>query len=482
MKKWLYDILENDQLNDGKKFLFDIFLAVIIILSIVPIFIENSEGELPFIFEKIDEGIMFFFITEFLLRFYVASNFREDLKNKGLKHALIQKLRWFTQWKTVIDFLAIIPSIKFFRVFRTLRFLRLFRIFRIYRSIKTFREIDKIFIILKGMKEESRVWHVFLSFTIFFMFVISFALYISERGTQDSEFQNFKDSIWYSVKVLGFGDDTPKTIFGKFFAALLLLINMAIFGFFVSIILNKIQNTMEVITSGKIGKIKLENHIVICGYTKSSQNVIEDLLQDKNNINRIVLITRKKVQDDIHGVIYVNDDYTELDTLLKVNIAKAKFAIVFAEPKEHDTIKDVDLRTVMTIFNIEKEAPNVHTIAEINDERNAEIIKDKIEGDEILYKELIDSKIISSCINHKHLSNMFYELFGTEKSKRLFETDLETILLEGEANVKNIKFYFIDKNATFLGYIDEQNKSFLSPKNDVILNNSHRLIYILDTI
>ena len=54
MKKWLYDILENDQLNDGKKFLFDIFLAVIIILSIVPIFIENSEGELPFIFEKIE--------------------------------------------------------------------------------------------------------------------------------------------------------------------------------------------------------------------------------------------------------------------------------------------------------------------------------------------------------------------------------------------------------------------------------------------
>ena len=94
----------------------------------------------------------------------------------------------------------------------------------------------------------------------------------------------------------------------------------------------------------------------------------------------------------------------------------------------HDTIKDVDLRTVMTIFNIEKEAPNVHTIAEINDERNAEIIKDKIEGDEILYKELIDSKIISSCINHKHLSNMFYELFGTEKNKRLFETDLETVI------------------------------------------------------
>jgi len=478
MKKKLYDLLENDELNNGKKFLFDIFLAIIILTSIVFIFLENEKGELTPVLDITDKGITFFFIVEFLLRFYVSSNFRKDVKEQNLRYAVMQKIKWFFQLTTLIDFLSIIPSIKFFRVFRTLRFLRLFRILKAYRSIKTFRELDKIFTILKGMKEESRIFYVFFSFTVFFMIIISFALYISESGEPDSEFNNFKDSIWYSIQVIGFGDNTPKTIAGKVFAGLLLLINMAVFGFFVSIILNKIQNIMDAVTSGKIGKIKLENHIVLCGYTKSSQNVIEDLLKDKSNINNIVLISQKKIEDDLNGVIYVNADFTELKSLTDVNIDKAKFAIVFAESKEHDSSRDIDLRTVITIYHIETINPEVHTIAEINDEENAEIIKDKIQGDEILYKEKIDSRIILNCIKHKNISPMIYELFGESNKERLAESNLEQLKLNPPVSVKEVKSFFNNQDATFLGFINDKNESFLSPKNDINVENSHRLIYI----
>ena len=478
MKKKLYDLLENDELNNGKKFLFDIFLAIIILTSIVFIFLENEKGELTPVLDITDKGITFFFIVEFLLRFYVSSNFRKDVKEQNLRYAVMQKIKWFFQLTTLIDFLSIIPSIKFFRVFRTLRFLRLFRILKAYRSIKTFRELDKIFTILKGMKEESRIFYVFFSFTVFFMIIISFALYISESGEPDSEFNNFKDSIWYSIQVIGFGDNTPKTIAGKVFAGLLLLINMAVFGFFVSIILNKIQNIMDAVTSGKIGKIKLENHIVLCGYTKSSQNVIEELLKDKSNINNIVLISQKKIEDDLNGVIYVNADFTELKSLTDVNIDKAKFAIVFAESKEHDSSRDIDLRTVITIYHIETINPEVHTIAEINDEENAEIIKDKIQGDEILYKEKIDSRIILNCIKHKNISPMIYELFGESNKERLAESNLEQLKLNPPVSVKEVKSFFNNQDATFLGFINDKNESFLSPKNDINVENSHRLIYI----
>jgi len=310
------------------------------------------------------------------------------------------------------------------------------------------------------------------------MIIISFALYISESGEPDSEFNNFKDSIWYSIQVIGFGDNTPKTIAGKVFAGLLLLINMAVFGFFVSIILNKIQNIMDAVTSGKIGKIKLENHIVLCGYTKSSQNVIEDLLKDKSNINNIVLISQKKIEDDLNGVIYVNADFTELKSLTDVNIDKAKFAIVFAESKEHDSSRDIDLRTVITIYHIETINPEVHTIAEINDEENAEIIKDKIQGDEILYKEKIDSRIILNCIKHKNISPMIYELFGESNKERLAESNLEQLKLNPPVSIKEVKSFFNNQDATFLGFINDKNESFLSPKNDINVENSYRLIYI----
>lgn len=477
-KEKLYDILENGENRSSAKFFFDIFLAVVIIVSIVFIFLENEKGELSPNLELIDQGITIFFIVEFLARFYVSSNFFSDIKEKNLGYAILQKIRWFFKITTIIDFLAIVPSVKFFRVFRTLRFLRLFRLLKAYRSFKTIRELDKVFTVLKGMREENRVFYVFFVFTVFFLMILSFALYITESHLPDTEFESFGDSIWYAIQVIGFGDDVAQSTMGKVFSGLLFLINMAIFGFFISIILNKIQNVMDSITSGKIGKVKLENHIVICGYTKSSQNVIEDLLADKRNANNIVLITQREITNDLSGVIYVNGDYTELETLQDVNISKAKFAVVFAEAKETDTIKDVDLRTVMTIFHIEKEAPQVHTIAEINDEKNAEIIKDKIQGDEILYKEMIDSRIISSCIMHRHISNMFYEMFGSVNNEKIKETTLSELKMAAGTVVKDIKMHFLNEDSTFLGFIDGENASHLSPKNDTKLQEEHRLIYI----
>ncbi len=123
---------------------------------------------------------------------------------------------------------------------------------------------------------------------------------------------------------------------------------------------------MDTITSGKIQKLNLTNHIIICGYTNSSQNVIDDLLQNKQNHNQIILVTTKAIEDT-SGLIYINADYTVSQNLEKVNVKQARQVIVFAEAKPTDTEQDTDLRTAMTIFQIEKMAPKVHTIAEIND-------------------------------------------------------------------------------------------------------------------
>lgn len=189
-----------------------------------------------------------------------------------------------------------------------------------------------------------------------------------------------------------------------------------------------------------------------------------------------MLVSTRPIKDT-SGLIYVNADFTDYKTLALIKIKSAKFAIVFAESKVHDTIRDVDLRTVMTIFNIEKEAPHVHTIAEINDRVNAEIIKDKIEGDEILYKELIDAKIITACIGNPNISNLFYELFGNKK-ERIKSIRLNDLNLGNQIIVKKLKLFFIERNETFLGLIDEQNQSILSPDNYMKVDDSFRLIYL----
>lgn len=471
LKYWLVDD------KNPKKYLFEIFLVLVILLSITLTFLQNEHESLPANLAFLDILIAVFFTIEYLARFYISSDFRSDINSKNLTCAIYNKLKWMVKPSSLLDFLAIIPYLGFFRIFRVLRFLKLLRLIKLIRAFKILRDFDKLNIILQGMQEQNRIFYIFFSVTFILIVSISFIFYIVENNITNTEFSSFKDSLWYTLKTIEFVDDTPNTWIGKLFSGLLLLFNMAIFGFLVSIILNKINQLMDAITTGKITSLKIKNHIVICGYTKSSQNVIEDLLKDKKNYNKIVLVTTKPIQDT-SGLIYVNADFTDYKTLELVKIKNAKFAIVFAESKVHDTIRDVDLRTVMTIFNIEKEAPQVHTIAEINDHMNAEIIKDKIEGDEILYKELIDSKIITACIDNPNISNLFYELFGNKKD-RIKSIRLNDLNLGSNIIVKKLKLFFMERNETFLGVIDADNHSILSPSNHMRIDNSFRLIYLV---
>lgn len=473
MKKFLkYWFLDEE---NPKKYLFDVFIALMIILSIVLIFFQNEHGYLTRNLEYLDTGVLAFFIVEYAVRFYISSDFRKDYHTKGLSFSIKQKLVWMAKPSSMIDLLAILPSLTFFRAFRTLRFLRFLRLIRLIKVFKTFREIDKLNIILQGMKEHNRLFSIFFVTTFFILLLLSFGLYSVEHKVNEGDFSTFPNSFWYSLELIELADTTPKTIFGKLLSVLLLIFNMAIFGFFISIILNKITQVMDAITSGKITRLNIKNHIVICGYSKSSEKVIEDLLKERKYCNKIVLVTQKPVQDR-DGLIYVNADYTDYNTLKLVKIKQAKFAIVFAEFNERDGIRDVDLRTVMTIFHIEKEAPHIHTIAEINDEMNAEIIKDKIKGDEILFKEMIDAKLITTCIGNPNISPMFYQLFGDEKV-RIKSAKLSAFNLLDPTPIKAVKLCFLEQDKTLLGVIDQENKSILSPKNDMLVDESYRLVY-----
>jgi len=473
LKKFLRYWLVDEE--NPKKYVLDVFIALMIVLSIVLIFFQNEQGYLTQNLHHVDMAVLLFFITEYGMRWYICSDFRKDYQAKGLFFSIKQKLCWMVKPSSLIDLLAILPSLTFFRAFRTLRFLRFLRLFRLVRAFKTFRELDKLGIILQGMKEHNRLFYIFFVTSGFILLLLSFGLYSVEHHAKNGDFSTFPNSFWYALELIELADTTPKTVFGKLFSVLLLLFNMAIFGFFISIILNKITQVMDAITTGKITRLNIKNHIVICGYSKSSEKVIEDLLKNKKYCNKIVLITQKPVKDR-DGLIYINADYTDYNTLKLVKIKQAKFAIVFAEFNGADAIRDVDLRTVMTIFHIEKEAPNIHTIAEINDEMNAEIIKEKIEGDEILFKEMIDAKLITTCIGNPNISPMFYALFG-EDDVRIKSATLAEFDFLNPTRIIDVRLYLLHREETLLGVIDAENRSILSPKNDMLVNEDYRLVY-----
>ncbi len=227
---------------------------------------------------------------------------------------------------------------------------------------------------------------------------------------------------------------------------------------------------------GKVGKLTLKGHIVLCGFTKSTEIVIEEMLRRKGSKKKIILVTQKP-NPDINGVIYVNGDFSDVKVLKMVNIKESSMCVVFAEHRKGDEPRTVDMRTTLTIFNIENTSSKVHTIAEIIDKDNAAIITERIKGDEIIYKETTDANLISTCIRHPHIGSMIYELVNIE-GQVIKEKKSKDFGLKKKTEYVFFKKHGIEKGVTFLGFIDENNKSFLAPKNSEIVSLEDRLIYL----
>ena len=135
------------------------------------------------------------------------------------------------------------------------------------------------------------------------------------------------------------------------------------------------------------------------------------------------------------------------------------------------------MRTVLTVYNIEQENPNVHTIAEIINEKNAEIIKEKINGDEIIFKETIDAHLIVNCIRHPYISPMLYDLLNLD-DRIIKEKQLKDLGFTKNTTFKELKQYQIEKDIVIIGYIDTENTAFLAPQNAAVITTDDRLIYV----
>ncbi len=82
------------------------------------------------------------------------------------------------RWSSIIDFLAIIPEIQYFKTIRTFKYLRIIRVIRVFRVFSIIRDIHKLLIILRGMREENRVFYIFFGATTSLLLLTALGLYL----------------------------------------------------------------------------------------------------------------------------------------------------------------------------------------------------------------------------------------------------------------------------------------------------------------
>lgn len=212
----LYDIIFEADTKPGK--LFDIFLLIFIIISIIAVMLESVSsiydkyGQLLVVIEWIITAI---FTIEYILRIWIV--------NKSWNYIF--------SFFGIIDLLSILPAFlglifigtHGLMIFRVLRLLRIFRVFKLTRYINAGS------IIIEALKESRAKISVFLFGVLTIVTILGTIMYMIEG--EENGFVSIPKSIYWAIVTMttvGYGDITPLTTLGQFLASFMMILGYAV--------------------------------------------------------------------------------------------------------------------------------------------------------------------------------------------------------------------------------------------------------------
>ncbi|KIC64306.1 ion transporter [Chryseobacterium taiwanense] len=232
-KRFLYRIIYRADTKLGK--LFDIILLSLILISTAIIMMESVpqlDKRFHYTFIILEWIISLFFTAEYWSRIAVVKN----------------KKQYIFSFFGIIDFLALVPFYlsfffpvtKYFLIFRMLRMLRIFRIFNLLDFM------NDGYLIVKALKNSSRKIYIFLLFLIIFSVIVGSLMFMVEGGRPG--FETIPQSIYWAVvtvTTVGYGDVSPITPMGKFFAVILMLAGYSIIAVPTGIVTAEMRNKRQ---------------------------------------------------------------------------------------------------------------------------------------------------------------------------------------------------------------------------------------------
>lgn len=214
----LYSQLEPSARKTSGLSRLNIGIACLILLASFLAILETEETvrtQAETVFYITEVIIVSLFLVEYLARVYVAG---EDSKYSGV----LGRLKYIFSFWAIIDLLAILPFFLSFVPYNglMLRLIRLLRLLRLARLGRYSTAWDALATALISRRYELTISAVIAGI---FLILSSSCLYLIEASYQPETFGSIPRALWWSIATLttvGYGDATPITALGKFFAGL----------------------------------------------------------------------------------------------------------------------------------------------------------------------------------------------------------------------------------------------------------------------
>ncbi len=484
IKLWLYNILENE--NSPYNQVYNIVALFIVLTSSIGVVLEYTplEGDIPPDLDSFladyEEIALWFFVVEYITRWWVVSNFTDDFKDALLIHeskgnkkymyalwdALKPKLQWMKTPYAIIDLLSILPVIRPLRAFRIIRVLRLLKIIRYGGAIKSF---------IAALKEQGYLFLFIFSAITTWVVVLSLVVYIFEYNYGNEAFQSMWHAIYWgivTISTVGYGDIHPISDAGRFVTSIMIaggLILVAVLtGSFSAVLVSRLMTLRE----GAFKMENLENHIVICGWNETAEEIVEQIMSLGIEKERPVVIVTNIPKSEIEielprDIFYKKGDFIHENILLEVGIEKAEHVVIVAEREEGLSERNIDARTALAAMLIRTLNPKANLYVEVLLDEDADIFQRRMHIREVIIHGQILGKILFSSILNPGATSLIKTFVDKEKGIRKIKvSDIGKFETFGEL------LSFARKHDYLPVAIERKRKIYLNPKDSFKLEDT----------
>jgi voltage-gated potassium channel len=232
-------------------------------------------------------------------------------------------------------------------------------------------------------------------------------------------FESLGDSMYWSITtIFGQGDASYASSPGGWLVSwLLILFGVAILGTitgaFVALVIDFLLKEGQ-----GMGASGFRDHIVICGWNATARDLVDELRTDDYRA-KLVLVHRADRSPAGAGVYFVNGDPTDTTDLDRAGIQDAKAALIFpVSPTD-----DADMRSILTIMAIESVAPQVRTVAEVNNPRHVEHFR-RARVDEVLVTSSLASRLLARSALYPGLTGLVTDIVSGGEGSELYRVYL----------------------------------------------------------